>query len=397
MPNRSDFISSLGLKYDPFSTPVAEQELRILKDVFYSLYTAPTNDDPSKMRYIQQLRLPQHAFIFGEPGTGKTTIRMTLDADCRTVLDQTLAISYILGEDIEKPLSFEEHGQRLSKTFATALIFNIIERFNPLSPLPSEAQIQTLQRQFNIARRELSRLFDVTIEQPDEQLDPTWGLSKAWSQIGIAPVKYVGNSKQLKEFLIQLKNTQSVDVVPGWKSFHEGLTTAYQWGFSRFLILIDGVDTKQRSSQAMTDHILPLLHKQHEMEINGVYYKFFLSKVLESEIRQYLQIAKQDLLSNVFFDIIQWDEGALRNLLQQRFRAVTTRSGPRYTGLNSLAVTGLDLDTKVIAAARGSPRRLLQVVDMLIDEHVKRASKSTKFDRDDWEKCEQRLATNPFF
>ena len=65
MPNRSDFISSLGLKYDPFSTPVAEQELRILKDVFYSLYTAPTNDDPSKMRYIQQLRLPQHAFIFG--------------------------------------------------------------------------------------------------------------------------------------------------------------------------------------------------------------------------------------------------------------------------------------------------------------------------------------------
>jgi hypothetical protein len=397
MPNRSDFIKDLGIKYDPFSTSVAEQEIKRLKDLFYSFYTTSAIHEANRERFIQRLRDPQHSFVFGEPGAGKTTLRLTLDADCRTVLDQTLAVSYILGEDIEKPLSSAEHGQRLSKAFAIALIFNIIERFNPLDPYPSEAQIQTLQRQFNTARRELSRLFDVTIEQPDEQLDPTWGLSKAWSQIGIAPVKYVGNSKQLKEFLIQLKDIQAIDVAPGWISFHEGLTTAYQWGFSRFLILIDGVDTKQRSPQAMIDHILPLLHKRHEMEINGVYYKFFLSKVLESEIRQYLQIADQDLLSNVFFDIIQWDEGALRNLLQQRFRAVTTRSGPRYTGLNSLAVTGLDLDTKVIAAARGSPRRLLQVVDMLIDEHVKRASKSTKFDRDDWEKCEQRLATNPFF
>ena len=83
----------------------------------------------------------------GELGAGKTTLRFTLDADCRTILDQTLTISYDLGEDIEEPLSSKEHGQRLSKAFAVDLTLNIIERFNPLNPFPSEAQIQALKYQ----------------------------------------------------------------------------------------------------------------------------------------------------------------------------------------------------------------------------------------------------------
>ncbi|MBL7164839.1 MAG: hypothetical protein ISS57_19800, partial [Anaerolineales bacterium] len=259
MPTRSDFIRTIGLTDDPFATPFAEYELKRLKDVFYSFYTAPLTNDLDRERFIQHLRAPKHAFVFGEPGAGKTTLRLTLDADCRTVLDQTLPISYILGEDIENPLSLEEHGQRLSKAFAIDFTLNVIERFTPLNPFPSETQIQELKRQVDMASRELNRLFDVILEQPDDQLDSTWGLSKAWSRIGIAPVKYVGSSKLLKELLVQIKSSLQMDITPGWDAFQEGLTTARQWGFSQFLILVDGVDTRQRSPEAMMALILPLL------------------------------------------------------------------------------------------------------------------------------------------
>jgi len=398
MTNRADYIHNIGLSCDPFATPVAEIELKRLKETFYSLYIGlSTGDTAQEESYLERLRAPQHAFVFGQPGSGKTMLRLTLDADCRTVLDQTLTISYVLGEDIEKPLTLEEHGQRISKAFAIDLTLNILERFNPLNPFPSEAKIRALKRQVHLAHREFTRIFSIILEQPDEQLDPIWGLSKLWSQIGKAPVKYVSNSQSLKTLLNQLRSNPRIDISPGWEAFGDGLRTAREWGLTKFLLLIDGVDTKQRSTEQMMTLISPLLHKRIEMESEGIYFKFFLPKELETSLQQYLQSTDKSLHSVAFFSIIGWDEAGLKNLLKQRFRVAASRSGPRYMGLNDLAVSKLNLDEKVIHAAQGSPRRLLQIVDMLIDEHVKRAPESAKFDLQDWENCEKRLVANPLF
>jgi len=142
---RGNFIKKIGLNHDPFETPVAEQELTRVQDRFYSYFSTPLMSS-SQEGLLRRLRKPQSSFVFGEPGSGKSTLRLTLEADCRTVLDGTLAINHALGEDIKRPLSYEEHGARLARALTVDLTLAIIEQFSPLHP-PTSNQIESLKRQ----------------------------------------------------------------------------------------------------------------------------------------------------------------------------------------------------------------------------------------------------------
>lgn len=391
---RGIFIKSLGLNHDPFETPVAEQELARVQDVFYSYYSPPSPPSAQE-ELIKSLHRPQHAFVFGLPGSGKSALRLTLDADCRTVLDGTLAITYILGEDLDQPMSLEEHGARLARALTIDLTLAIIEQFNPLNPSPTEKQIRALQRQIQIGGRQLQRLLRILLEklEPLDQaaLDPIWGISRDWKNIGKAPVKYVGGSEELGILLKKLLLPTKAEKVAGWDAFWQGLIAAREWGFTRFLVLIDGVDTEQRTAEAMMTLITPLFEVLRQIETGEVFLKFFLPLELNENVRTYLRSHYRDLYSTAFFPIIEWDDKTLRQLLAQRFRAASPRSGPRYTGLDSLATPNLNLDENVIRAAGRSPRRLLSIISDLIDVHTDRDPDSLKFSVEDWEKCQRKL------
>ena len=161
---RQRFINQIGLFHDPFETPVAEQEVGRVHDVFYSYYSPPASFYPQGELSLKNLRHPHHAFVFGNPGSGKSTLRLTLEADCRTVLDNTLTITNILGEDIENPPSFESHGVRLSRALAIDLTLSIIERFNPLDASPNKKQIRALQQQIHAVIEERDRILSILKE-----------------------------------------------------------------------------------------------------------------------------------------------------------------------------------------------------------------------------------------
>ena len=396
---REIFIKNIGLDHDPFETPVAEQELARVQDVFYSYYS-PSSPFPAQEDLIKSLRRPQYAFVYGFPGDGKSTLRLTLDADCRTILDGTLAVTYILGEDIEHPLSLDEHGIHLAKALAIDLTLALIEQFNPLNPFPTKKQIQALQYQVQVGGRQLKRLLRTLLEKLEkpEQYppDPVWGISKDWNIIGKAPVKYLSGSDELRELLKKASvtnevETLEVETLSGWDIFWKGTNAARKWGFTRFLVMVDGVDTKKRTSEAMMALIKPLLDMLNKAESENVFIKFFLPMELKENLQDYLQSDNRGLYSNAIFPIIEWDEKALRQLLAQRFRAASSRTGPRYTGLDSLAVPQLNLDEKVIRVAKGSPRRMLGIISKLIDIHVTRDPNSFRFSQEDWEKCQRKL------
>ncbi|MDI6769623.1 MAG: hypothetical protein QMD04_08110 [Anaerolineales bacterium] len=381
---RSAYLNSLNLSADPFIAPVAEQEIGLVHEAFYSYFIFPILPD-SRSVNLRMLRQPQHAFIYGEPGSGKTTLRLTLEADCRTVLDGTLAVAYELGEDIQRPLTLDEHGDRLAKALAIDLFIQVIEQFNPLNPFPDDGQIQGLQGQVQRGGRHLKRLIEKILDEPSPS--ERFGIGTYWASLGKAPVRYIATSDALLELLRRCLHAPETALPKGWEAVWEGLEAARRWGFERALIMIDGVDTRQRSEEAMSKLIEPLLGMLSQVEARGMFFKFFLPLELEKNVSELLKNA--GLNSQEFSSIIlRWQEETLRNLLRQRFRAANAR----YIGLNDFAEASFDLDQKVMEKAGNSPRRLLQVISKLIDIHVARAPASIKISDADWEdmqlKCE---------
>jgi hypothetical protein len=397
---RKNFIRRIGLDHDPFESPVAEQELRRVQDIFYSYYSPPVLSS-SQEELLNSLRRPQPSFLLGSPGSGKSTLRLTLEADCRTVLDGTLAISYIFGEDLETPLSHEEHGKRLAQAAIIDLTLATIEQFNPIHP-PSTDQIDALQKLIPSGGRQLQRLLRVLLEKNTHPgvsaTDPVWGISREWKIIGKAPVKYVGVSEKLGNFLKKLI-TQKEEAKTGWKQFWQVLRTAEIWGFKRFFILVDGVDARQRSPKAMMNLLASLLEEIRTMVNRHAYFKMFLPLELQKNIQNYLQTHRETLPFEVFFSIMEWDDTTMRRLLTQRFRAAMPQSGPRHMGLDSLSSPGFNLDEKLINIANRSPRRLMEITSDLIDIHLARDPHSLQFDQADWEICQKkwnlRTASNP--
>lgn len=388
---RPRFLEFFGLTHDPFETPVAEQELARVQEFFYLYYSSPA----SQQEPLSTLRSSNHAFVFGVPGSGKSTLRLMLDADCRTVLDGSLPITYLLGEDVERPLSRQEHGERLARAFAVDLTLAILEQFNPLNPPPAPQQIQSLQEQVQAGGRPLRRLLQTVLRKIEgkKETDSTWGLSKDWHIIGKAPVKYISDSAQLGDLVAALLTETAPSPAPaGWETFWKGIETARLWHFNRFFLLVDGVDSRQREADEMTALIAPLLTSLPQMESQKIWGKFFLPPELKEKVEYLLQSYDyKDLHSPPVSSImIKWDEKALRQLLTQRLRAARPASGMPYTGLDNLATAGLNLDAKVIQAAEGSPRRLLNIISDLIDVHVGRASDSPFLSQEDWEAYQQK-------
>jgi hypothetical protein len=377
------YFKRFGLSHDPFGTPVAEQELKLAGDIFYKYFVPPQIGSSHQELNLQALRKAQHAFIFGFPGSGKSTLRLALEADCRTVLDGTLTISHNLGEDFKKSLSLEEHGVRLARELALDLIIQVIEQFSPSKKFPSPEQIQGLQRQVQAGGNHLRRLIRRLLEHESDlgiNNISDINLSMYWHTVGKAPVRYVPASKELFKLLVMvLPDPQSTPKV-GWENFWDGLKTARLLGFQRTLILVDGVDTRESSRQNMFELISPLLTflpKVHDIDL---FFKFFLPVGLESLVKKELRRLSPPLLLQSQFSIMNWDKRALQQILTQRFQS----AGIRSNGLDALAESGLNLDAKVIQASKGSPRQMLEIVHSLFRTHMLRNPDTPILRRQDW-------------
>lgn len=375
---RTYFLQQNGFTHDPFETPVAEQELERLWQIFYSYYTPFSGP----INLLQELRQSTHAFVFGAPGQGKSTLRLTLEAECRTVLDGTLAVTYPMGEDILAPLSIEQHGSRLTRALARDLLVSVLEQFNPLNPAPNAKQIEALKSLLVLGGRSLARWLDILTSTLCEA-DALWGLSRYWPHVGKAPVRYVENSPALQALLENLKPGPKdwSETLSSWETFWHGLEVAYEWGFKRVLVLVDGVDSRERTQETMLALLEPLLQQLSIAEEKRLFFKFFLP----TELKETFELRCRDLYPHPIFSImLMWDIDSLRHLLVQRLRAAAPSR--RYASLDNLAENGLALEQKVLQAAAGSPRRLLKIVSTLIDVHLLHQPQVPLFTCQDWER-----------
>lgn len=381
---RKIYLKSIGLSLDPFATPFAEQELElssftlitqesnfdsdgeIERPSFFSYYT-PTATLSEVPAVLDLLRRPGTAFVFGARGAGKTVLRLMLEAEIRRVQNSTLVVSYRLSND-RQLLTPEQHYDHLTRALATDLFIQIVEQFNPLTSHPTPLQISALRSLLLSNSVTFKRMAQRILDDPEPR--SVLGLGALWGALDRPALRYVSRSPEILDLIKQLipDDTLRATALSGKQSLQAGFQAAKDWGYDKIFVLVDNVKTQQ-SAAAAVETINPLFDFIEKWEQQDVYWKFFLPPELHSEVSSRLK--NWVLRFSPFETKIEWNEHSLRRLLVERFRAAASRR----LGLDDMVEARLvgRIDNLILDAAKGSPRRLLQIIDSLITAHISNA------------------------
>jgi hypothetical protein len=195
---RQEYLKSIGLQFDPFRNPVAEQELfpeeekKDRSPAFFDYFVPPELELPEGKMLLDVLRESKPVFVFGRPGDGKTSLRYNLDADLRNFHDGTLSVPYTLGKDVEGPLSLDEHYARLARNLMIALFIQIVEQFNPINPPPTDDQLSAFRFVLRVGGRSLKRVANRILKGSEPEA--RYGIGSYWAAIGQTAVRFVNRS-----------------------------------------------------------------------------------------------------------------------------------------------------------------------------------------------------------
>lgn len=398
-------LETLGLAHDPFATFAAEQEIRLSRsdDVgdntperelpletppFFSYYIDPTTDSPFDLPVIRRLRQARNGLIYGQPGSGKTTLRYFFEAKGRALPERTLFVTYELSDKIDQPLTAKVHSEKIAVELAKDLFIQVIEQLDVLIE-PTNFQRQQLQAQMALAWPEgLGRTVKLMMSGNYSQMPD--GLATLWPRLNRPIIRYVADSPQIRSFieswLPQEAFVSGALSAPGLLT--AGIKAARAWGFEQVFVLVDGVDAYERETKKMLALLAPLLVNLKQWQEQGLFFFFFLTQDVYTEvIKAYDQILKDLPFPPSIYHII-WDDDNLIKLLRQRLQA----AGSRLPGFNFLAATQWkgQLEKFLARAAQNSPRHLLQLVSRLIDAHAELAAGEPLITLQDWQLMQEK-------
>lgn len=426
---REEYLRHCGFKRDPFRLPVAEQEYGFrdrqgkplppqqkLDDAPGSIFTPrayyvdPLYKSRREGSVFDQLREPGHAFVFGKPGAGKSTLRFALEAHMRGRPDgATLAVTHEVEEELRdyKPEGAETsawpntsthptrdvHLRLLARSLTVDLFIQIVEQFSFRDDdnMPTDEQSEQLvdlilrldKRRLEAIKKVIDRLMIHGKQEPS----PVWGSAGVWRRLDRPVVVAVTRSSRLTAWLAKVnpeRRATPADSMSGATLWAHALETARLWGFHRVFVLIDGLDALRPDRAYMRGRINPLLRHLPEFGARGVSLKFFLPVELdgdESKILPHNGVA----LGSWRTIRLEWKPGRLQALIEERYRA----GGARRNGLSDLVVSSLTgkIDAQLIKEAKGSPRRLVTLVDELIEAHVERGQIEEPITEAEWKKA----------
>ncbi len=385
-------LKTLELSHDPFASPVAEQEInkgdKNQRPYFFSYFV---DNSGCEKPIWQTLREQRNGFIFGEPGLGKTTLRLILADEYRATDDRTLVVTYNLGDEISTPYTLDDHRKKITVELAIDFFIQIIERLDEMESFPTEKQISALQRQLSLIWHSTTIRYVIRHLMPRVTSSTPYGIASVWRFLNRPPVRYITPSNRIKRIL-QYCSDDAIEVIKPAATpqalMAEGLAAAKLWGFDRVAVLVDGVDAHFRSVQQMYNLIKPLLENISLWQRKHLFFYFFLPQELEPQLPPKKQ--NQTLTYPPFYYTIKWNSNTLAQLIKQRFKA----AGSRLYGFNDIAAPEWNgqLEQKIITAANGSPSKLLEVASALIDAHASRAPERLLLTGDDWDAMEEYIA-----
>lgn len=401
-PRQFYLTETLGLSHDPFDGPVAEQELHSTEKepLFFDYYIDPTPAQFDKS-LLQSLREARNGLIFGPPGSGKTTLRYTLEAECRSVFDRILVVTYELSHKTVRPPTAAEHWTNIATELATDLFIQVIEQLDTFSVLdnaPTPTQETFLRDQVALiwSRHRLHRTVQLILA--DDFSDYENGLGALWPRLNRSAVRYIAPSSKINKLLrtvMPAKNVpQNNASMLGNELLKAGIRAVRAWGFEQILVLVDGVDAQKQDVEHMLNLISPLLDNLKKWQAESLFFYFFLNPEMHAPIVKKYKKSLNTLTYPPMYYLIDWREPNLKKMLHQRLWAA---GGKQLPGLDALAAAPLEgkLEDLLLRTAGGSPRRLLQAVSALIDAHAENAPDQLLITPQDWQTMQERWSYEP--
>ena len=370
--------------------PLTEQDLAPQPDdippVFpRAYYVDPLYNNRSEGSVFDELRAPGHALVYGEPGAGKTTLRLAVETYARAFANGTLVVTYEPGRAVEGEVERavaaaggdddaaapDAHLRLLAAALAVDLFIQIIEQFGLRRDLPTARQNDALCYLITAIEPRLKAVLQ-RLMRGDDPTD-LYGFAWLWRRLDRPVVRPVVRTPQMRDWFRALRqHGQSPgEALPdGAAMWQRALDTARLWGFGRVLVMLDGLDTYWRRPPDMLRLLDPLLRLLPRFAAQEVNLKAFLPRELETSVAQRLE-AYGLAADEVRVIVLAWTDERLRALVLTRYRAARSR---RLT-LGDL-VDKQDkefherIDDMLLESAQGNPRRLLLILHELVEAHI---------------------------
>lgn len=366
-------LQTLRLKNDPFANISAENDLAVNPfDPLFYLYFVEPDYEPNSGPLLAQLRKPTPSVIGGDPGSGKTMLRFFLEQACRTTPDGTLVVSPLISNSQASTLQPNSTQQAVSEAIATDLFIQVMEQHHLIGF--SSDLIHSLANYWRTNIPGFGRKLRLYLKtEPSKEMSAWW-----WPVWRRAAVRFTPDTPERRQFLHQLVAGRHLapPVAEPEESTYIGLQLAHNLGFTQIFLLLDlnnmaevNAVTSIIANVGSTNLIIP------------IYPKFFVPSTICDKTTTALQ--STFLPSTIFSGIITWSSPEkLVSLVALRWRA--GRSWVRdFDTLASQEISS-KLQSALITAANGSPRRLLQLINSLIEAHSSQSPDDPLIIANDW-------------
>lgn len=374
-PRQRYLVQAFHLESDTFANVSAELDLAVNpSDPLFYLYFVEPDCEPDRSPLLEQLRKSSPALIGGESGSGKTMLRYVLEQTCRTRPESTLIVSPPIRDSEVLTLPIGSFQQVLCEAIATDLFVQVLDRHHLFEFNPD--LINSLAIYWHVSIPWFERKLRSYLESVQQREMSAWWWP-VWQRVA---VQFTPDTVERREFLKHL--LESAHPVPTQsesnplQQIHSGMQLARHLGFNQLFLLLD-MD-KMAAVKIVLQEIAALQRINQVMQIVP---KLFVPSTIYDTT---LQALRSIFLSNAIVSgIILWrSPHKLVSLVAARLRA--GKSWVRdFDTLASQEIND-QLQNALVTSANGSPRRLLLLVNSLIEAHVHHSPDNPLLTTDDW-------------
>lgn len=370
---------TLGLKHDPFAYFAAEQEVKIEPEYppFFTYFVDPPYQPADEKTLLEHLQEPRPAFVYAPAGAGRTTVRLNLAHRIRSRNTSTFLISYVIGKGQTIPELTAPPWPALTENLAIDLFIQVVEKFvfeKEIAPY-----IEALKSYWHKYIPNFSRTVQLILKENNPQAITGVAavLANRWDR---PTIRYIPLTKDLSQFLKNVSAKPGDEIFQQTDSpdfaFQTGLDLIQKMGYQQIFLSVDVVSPETKPDPKINLLIQSLLALPKYATPIPIYPKFFLPQYMKEKIETSPDYA---LHPNPFSAIILWDnDQKLQEIIFNRF----------YTGNWTGAEVMGSLSNWVIQVAKKSPRRILQLLNGLVDAHSQRAPEEPDLTSEDIQRME---------
>lgn len=332
------WLTSMYVKDNPFGTNNADEE----RDNLSSFFVSPS----FFYRLLGHPTRPQSVILFAPRGHGKTACRFEVARIAREYTTPPILPIHLVEFDSLAEIVQQQDSPLLLSSYIPLIIRNTLKALT--DEVEKDSTHKTRQEKNSAMVARFCALNTLYLE-PDQHIfsyppASTFDMVQYYQQTPLSLHDY------LKTLIALVQHI----------------------GFACIYILIDGIDETPQTSDnpaLALELIRPLLELSGSFEGMGVAFKFFLPDILETLMRQQ-QIGRLDRIRTYH---LKWTDDDLHQMWRLRLSSYSRISETESKGVvlsfYVLCEGEDDVDSLLIKAAQGSPRKLIALGREIVETH----------------------------